>query len=60
MTFRFIFILCIAIPIAVVSQEFSQEVNKDQAAYTFGQIYTGFYLAIKDTYKPRTDRKSVV
>jgi hypothetical protein len=54
MTFRFIFILCIAIPIAVVSQEFSQEVNKDQAAYTFGQIYTGFYLAIKDTYKPRT------
>jgi len=44
--------MLIICPGLIFSQS-AQDVTKDKESYPFGQIYTGFRYAFKDTYKPQ-------
>jgi hypothetical protein len=49
---RFLFWMLIICPVLVFPQS-AQDVTKEKESYPFGQIYTGFRYAFKDTYKPQ-------
>ena len=50
---RIVAFLILVLPLHVICQS-SQDQTKEKERYAFGQIYVGFRLGFKDTYKPKS------